>query len=91
MNTIIPGMFAKSLAGHDKGTLYLICRTEGDFVYLADGRTRPAAHPKKKNIRHIQADKTILPEIAGKLENKTGLSDADIRAAIRKKTRGGDA
>ena len=30
------GMFAVSLAGHDKGQMYLVIREEGDMVYLAD-------------------------------------------------------
>ena len=42
------GMLAVSLAGHDKGRIYLIIGEEGDFCYLADGKTRGAENPKKK-------------------------------------------
>ena len=31
------GMFATSLAGHDKGQIYVIIKEEGEYVYLADG------------------------------------------------------
>ena len=34
------GMLAVSLAGHDKGRIYLIIGEEGDFCYLADGKTQ---------------------------------------------------
>ena len=37
MEQIMCGMLAHSKAGHDAKTLYLVCRTEGDFVYLCDG------------------------------------------------------
>ena len=48
------GMLAWSRAGHDKDTLYVIVKTEGEYVYLSDGRLKPVEHPKKKKIRHIQ-------------------------------------
>ena len=48
------GMFARSKAGHDKGRLYLIEKTEGEYVYLVDGARRTLAKPKKKKQKHIQ-------------------------------------
>ncbi len=48
------GFLAYSLAGHDKGELYLIIEETGDFVYVADGAVRTLDRPKKKNKRHIQ-------------------------------------
>jgi len=48
MEEMKAGMFAISKAGHDKGSLYLIKETEGEYVYLIDGAGRPLAKPKKK-------------------------------------------
>lgn len=48
------GQLAVSRAGHDKDTLYLIIREEGDNLYLADGVYKTYAAPKKKNRKHIQ-------------------------------------
>ena len=53
--------FAKSLSGHDKNQYYLILRSEGEFVFLVNGTTRPLEKPKKKNRKHIQVIKK-LPE-----------------------------
>ena len=39
------GMLAWSRAGHDKDTLYVIVKTEGEYVYLSDGRLKPVEHP----------------------------------------------
>ena len=41
MERIVPGMFARSKAGHDKGSLYLLVQVEPEYVYLVDGRQRP--------------------------------------------------
>ena len=54
MERVEIGMFARSKAGHDKGKLYIILRTEGEYVYLTDGRLRPMSNPKKKKKKHIQ-------------------------------------
>ena len=43
-----PGTFAVSKAGHDKGQLYVIIREEGEYIYVADGKTRPLDKLKKK-------------------------------------------
>lgn len=48
------GFLACSLAGHDKGEIYLIVEETQDSVYVADGAVRTLDRPKKKNKRHIQ-------------------------------------
>jgi len=48
------GFLACSLAGHDKGKIYLIVEETQDSVYVADGAVRTLDRPKKKNKRHVQ-------------------------------------
>ena len=74
MEQIMCGMLARSKAGHDAKTLYLVCRTEGDFVYLCDGRL-------KKNKKHIQ----IIHKIPEALANWNGeaLRDEKIRSILK--------
>ena len=48
------GFLAYSLAGHDKGEIYLIIEETKDYVYVADGKVRTLDKPKKKNKKHIQ-------------------------------------
>ena len=43
---------AYSLAGHDKGEVYLIVEETKDFVYVANGTVRTVDKPKKR-IRGI--------------------------------------
>ena len=43
------GMMARSLAGHDKGKVYMILDVKEPFVYLVDGKLRTLDHPKKKD------------------------------------------
>lgn len=78
MERVEIGMFARSKAGHDKGKLYIILRTEGEYVYLTDGRLRPMSNPKKKKKRHIQP-MYRTPE--GR--DLTKITDVDVKRAIR--------
>ena len=40
-----------SLKGHDKGALYVVTETEGEFLLLCDGKCKLLTNPKKKNMR----------------------------------------
>ena len=82
MERVKAGMFARSKAGHDKGKLYIIMKTEGEYAYLTDGRIRPLEKPKKKKIRHIQPEYRISYE-----QEPEKMSDDDIKRAIRLKER----
>lgn len=72
------GFWAYSLAGHDKGNVYLIIREEGDYVYLSDGAARPLAKPKRKNRKHIQIIKRF-----GQRTDTESVTDEEIKRFIK--------
>lgn len=45
---IIEGSIVRSIAGRDKGDLFIVLSREGDFVYLANGELRKVDHPGKR-------------------------------------------
>lgn len=47
------GDLARSLAGRDKGKVFLVIRREGKIAYIADGKTRKVNSLKKKNVKHL--------------------------------------
>ena len=61
------GMMARSLAGHDKGKVYMVLDVKEPFVYLVDGKIRTLDHPKKKRIKHVQFRPNIPFRIAPRL------------------------
>lgn len=78
------GMFAVSMAGHDKGRMYLIVKEEGDMVYLADGKSRTQENPKKKKKKHMQVIKKDIDQmLMQKLINKQTLYNEEIKHAIK--------
>lgn len=70
------GCVVKSLAGHDKGQYYILLSDDGKTVTVADGKYKTIAAPKRKNKKHIQAEKEPLP--AG-----GPLSDERIRRELK--------
>ena len=76
------GMLAWSRAGHDNDKLYVIVKTEGEYVYLSDGKLKPLEHMKKKKIKHIQGMKKIPEELLD-LTAET-INNEQIRKAIRR-------
>lgn len=51
--------FARAKAGHDAGSVYLLYKEEEKFVYLADGKLKTLASPKRKNPKHVQRIKNL--------------------------------
>ena len=79
MTELKPGMFAKSLAGHDKGKWYIVLEAGEQETILTDGKNRPVERPKKKNRRHIRP----CCEDSG-IDVQRITQPAETNAAIRK-------
>lgn len=64
-----------SLAGRDKGQLLAVVRSDDTGVWLADGKRRPLARPKRKNRRHVKA-------LSGTLDAAAMTTDRALRRAL---------
>ena len=72
---------AVSLAGHDKGSIYVILSEDDSMVCLADGKTKTLKRPKKKNPKHIRRIVHLPEEI--KEELKKACQDSDLVHVLR--------
>ena len=43
----------RSGAGRDKGKLFVVLGVEGEYLLLADGKSRKLESPKRKKRRHV--------------------------------------
>lgn len=78
------GKFAKSKAGHDKDTIYIIIKEDTEYVYLVDGKYKTIDRPKKKRKKHIQPILKDDEQITQKLKNSHVITNEDIKKAIKK-------
>lgn len=72
---ITAGMIIISTAGHDKGQLLLVTGADGSFVYIADGKERRLAAPKKKNLKHVRPTAEFIDPATA--------TDKRLRTALR--------
>jgi hypothetical protein len=82
MRPLEKGMYAESLAGHDKGRLYIVIEETGKCVILSDGRSHPLENPKRKKRIHIQPVYRIDDRLADKIMGQQTLNNTDIVNAI---------
>jgi len=81
-NFLERGALVKSLAGHDEGGTFVIIEVvDGNYVRVADGKTRKIAKSKLKKVKHV---KPINAKIDLELfENRGGLTDGDLQREIK--------
>ena len=68
MNNIEIGAIVKALAGRDKDRYYAVVGVDDGFGKIADGRSRKAEKPKRKNAKHISPtqEKIAVEELTNK-------------------------
>ena len=72
----------KSIAGRDAGSLFFVLATEGDFLLLADGKTRPVERPKRKRRKHaalLRADGGVVSQ---RIRSNESITNSELRKAI---------
>jgi ribosomal protein L14E/L6E/L27E len=73
----------RSLAGHDKGQVYVILREEGQNYILANGTNRSVLSPKRKNQKHIQLIKNFPEEVLDISKEENDYRDLWVKRVIR--------
>lgn len=77
------GSIVISKAGHDKGELFVIVKSDSEYVYLVDGIIRTLERPKKKKIKHVQFTHYVDKNLVRKNENKEKVINEEIKRAIK--------
>ncbi|MDK2785172.1 MAG: hypothetical protein PWQ41_324 [Bacillota bacterium] len=81
--TVKLGQLVCSRAGRDRGRYYLVVGWAAPRrALVADGRYRPIARPKIKNVAHLEVTERVAEAVAERLERGEQVSDAMIRAAL---------
>ena len=72
------GQIVFSKQGRDKGMPFVVLDIQDEYLYLADGKYRLIAKPKKKKLKHVQPTNTVNESVASGIR----LLDSDLRKAI---------
>ena len=71
-----------STAGRDKGKLFFVLDVEGEFLLLADGKTRRLEKPKRKKRRHVVFQARFDCRTAEKIRSGEKLANSDLRKTL---------
>lgn len=84
MRDVQLGQLVYSIAGRDKGQLYVVLNImeQEARVLLANGKSRKVDNPKLKNVKHLKKTNIINESIKKKLERGKKPSDTDIKTFI---------
>ena len=83
MPDFVPGQLVFSKAGRDKTGCFVVLAVDGEFCYIADGKTRRLSSPKKKKKKHMQPTNTINAFLAQLIKSGAHIKDSDIQAAVK--------
>ena len=79
---IVKANIVTSTAGRDKGEVFFVLATEGDFLLLADGKTRPVARPKRKLRKHAALLRRDGGAVSQRIRSNETITNSELRKAI---------
>ena len=79
---IVKANIVTSTAGRDKGEAFFVLATEGDFLLLADGKTRPVERPKRKRRKHAKLYRSDGGSLSGRIRSSEQITNSELRKAI---------
>lgn len=72
----------KSIAGRDKGKLFFVLGTEGEFLLLADGKSRRLERPKRKKRKHVVFQARFACRTTEKIRGGERLTNSELRKTL---------
>ena len=80
----------RSDAGRDKGKLFAVLAVEGEYLLLADGKSRKVESPKRKKRRHVLFVASDESRLSEKIKSEEKITNSELRrtlAAYREEVR----
>ncbi len=72
----------EATAGREKGRLFYVLDTDGEFLLLADGKCRRVEAPKRKKRKHVRFIADTGDRVAAKIRESERVTNSELRRAI---------
>ena len=72
----------RSDAGRDKGKLFTVLAVEGEYLLLADGKSRRVESPKRKKRRHVLFVAAEETRVSVKIKNNEKVTNSELRRTL---------
>lgn len=83
MNNIYPSALVESVAGRDKGRIFVVLsHIDENHVFVSDGKMRRVEKPKKKKIKHLRLLGQHSEFLESKMTEDGRVTNSDIRKEL---------
>ena len=72
----------RSEAGRDKGKLFFVLNVDGEYLLLADGKTRRVEAPKRKKRKHTAFAARCQCRVAEKIRSDEKITNSELRKTL---------
>ena len=72
----------RSIAGRDQGKLFFVVDTDGEFLLLADGKTRRLESPKRKKRKHTVFVDRVDCRVSEKIRSEEKVTNSELRRTL---------
>ena len=72
----------RSDAGRDKGKLFVVLAVEGEYLLLADGKSRKVENPKRKKRRHVLFVASEETRLSEKIKSEEKITNSELRRTL---------
>ena len=72
----------RSNAGRDKGKLFVVLAVEGEYLLLADGKSRKVESPKRKKRRHVLFVAEDESRLSEKIKGEERITNSELRRTL---------
>ena len=72
----------RSDAGRDKGKLFYVLSVDGEYLLLADGKSRKLESPKRKKRRHVRFVSSMETRASAMITGEEKITNSELRRAL---------
>ena len=72
----------RSDAGRDKGKLFVVLAVEGEYLLLADGKSRTVESPKRKKRRHVLFVAEDESRLSERIKGEERITNSELRRTL---------
>ncbi|MCR5825863.1 MAG: KOW domain-containing RNA-binding protein [Oscillospiraceae bacterium] len=72
----------EATAGRERGKLFYVLDTDGDYLLLADGKSRRVEVPKRKKRKHARFISDTGDRVSVKIRENEKITNSELRKSI---------
>ena len=79
---IAKSSIVRSDAGRDKGKLFIVMAVQGEYLLLADGKSRKVESPKRKKRKHVLFVAADDNRVSQKIISDEKVTNSELRRTL---------